>query len=382
MFEQSERRRQQLHELRRDAHPVRSPGRVRRAARRPGHVHPRVPRAHLVAARDTWPSRCAPTASSGRWPRWCTPPPTASEPAPAGQPVLPFAVALGDLVDGIVGFLEAPASGETLAALDRADPDDLDRTGSHDDSRRPPRVDRSARSRRSRRGSPRRGYPDDVWTQLRAEAPVAWFEPEGYEPFWAITKHADILDVASQPVRFSNEHGLILGPKGAPGAADRDGRHPRPAPARTVAPRGDASAHSPRHPIARNDDIEQLALEVLDGITAVANDGEEFDFVEHVAAPLPIAVIAWFLGVPRADRRAALPLDQRGDRQGRPRVPPARARPRARPSGGPAWRCTPTSASSSSSAGVNRPTTSSASSSRRRSTGSRSPRCSSSRTAS
>jgi hypothetical protein len=36
-----------------------------------------------------------------------------------GQPLLPFAVALGDVVDGIVGFLEAPASLETLAALDR-----------------------------------------------------------------------------------------------------------------------------------------------------------------------------------------------------------------------------------------------------------------------
>ena len=39
----------------------------------------------------------------------------------------------------------------------------------------------------------RRGYPHDVWTRLRAEAPVAYFAPEGYEPFWAITKHADIL---------------------------------------------------------------------------------------------------------------------------------------------------------------------------------------------
>jgi AcrR family transcriptional regulator len=36
-----------------------------------------------------------------------------------GQPLLPFAVALGDVVDGIVGYLEAPASPETLAALDR-----------------------------------------------------------------------------------------------------------------------------------------------------------------------------------------------------------------------------------------------------------------------
>jgi hypothetical protein len=41
----------------------------------------------------------------------------------ADQPMLPFAVALGDLVDGIVGFLEAPASGETQAALERADAD-------------------------------------------------------------------------------------------------------------------------------------------------------------------------------------------------------------------------------------------------------------------
>jgi AcrR family transcriptional regulator len=36
-----------------------------------------------------------------------------------GTPQLPFAVALGDVVDGIVGYLEAPASDETLAALDR-----------------------------------------------------------------------------------------------------------------------------------------------------------------------------------------------------------------------------------------------------------------------
>jgi AcrR family transcriptional regulator len=37
-----------------------------------------------------------------------------------GLPVLPFAVALGDTVDGIVGYLEAPASAETLAALERS----------------------------------------------------------------------------------------------------------------------------------------------------------------------------------------------------------------------------------------------------------------------
>ncbi|HTD49867.1 MAG TPA: cytochrome P450, partial [Acidimicrobiia bacterium] len=42
------------------------------------------------------------------------------------------------------------------------------------------------------------GYPHETWRRLRAETPVARFAPEGYEPFWAITKHADILEIAKQ----------------------------------------------------------------------------------------------------------------------------------------------------------------------------------------
>jgi cytochrome P450 len=145
------------------------------------------------------------------------------------------------------------------------------------------------------------GYPEDLWTRLRAETPIAWFEPEGYEPFWAVTKHADILDVASQPVRFSNEHGLMIGPKGAPGqpiemVVTLD--PPRHGPLRRVAMRH----FTPRAIKTHDVEIEALALEVLDRIKDAAAGGEEFDFVQHVAAPLPIAVIAWFLGVPPEDR--------------------------------------------------------------------------------
>jgi AcrR family transcriptional regulator len=39
----------------------------------------------------------------------------------AGQLLLPFAVALGDLIDGIVGFLSAPVSAASLEALERAE---------------------------------------------------------------------------------------------------------------------------------------------------------------------------------------------------------------------------------------------------------------------
>jgi len=146
----------------------------------------------------------------------------------------------------------------------------------------------------------RHGYPHHVWTCLRAEAPVAYFEPPGYQPFWAITKHADITDITAQPVRFSNEHGLILGRIGAPAQPSEmvvTLDPPRHGPLRRVGMR----RLTPRAIRARQDDIDRIAAEVLDEV-AVADDAEEFDFVERIAAPLPIAVIAWLLGVPRSDR--------------------------------------------------------------------------------
>ncbi|MDT3439890.1 MULTISPECIES: TetR/AcrR family transcriptional regulator [unclassified Pseudofrankia] len=43
----------------------------------------------------------------------------------ADRPVVPFAVAVTDLLDGLVGFLSAPVSPATLAALDDTDPASL-----------------------------------------------------------------------------------------------------------------------------------------------------------------------------------------------------------------------------------------------------------------
>ncbi len=143
------------------------------------------------------------------------------------------------------------------------------------------------------------GYPHAVWATLRANAPVAYLEPAGYVPFWAITKHADIVEVAAQPERFSNAQGLILGRPGAPAQPSEmvvmlD--PPRHGPLRRVAmPR-----FTPRAIRSRHDEIDRIAVEVLDDL-ATSNDAGEFDFVERVAAPLPIGVISWILGVPRDD---------------------------------------------------------------------------------
>ena len=71
---------------------------------------------------------------------------------------------------------------------------------------------------------------------------------------------------------------------------------PRHGPLRRVAmPR-----FTPRAIRLRHDEIERIAVEIVDEVAA-ADDSGEFDFVERIAAPLPIAVISWILGVPRSD---------------------------------------------------------------------------------
>ena len=55
-----------------------------------------------------------------------------------------------------------------------------------------------------------RGYPHEVWTLLRKESPVTWCEPNGYDPFWAITKHADICEISKQPTTFVSEPRTVI----------------------------------------------------------------------------------------------------------------------------------------------------------------------------
>ena len=43
------------------------------------------------------------------------------------------------------------------------------------------------------------GYPHPEWTWLRRHHPVFWYERPNVDPFWAVTKHADIIEIGKQP---------------------------------------------------------------------------------------------------------------------------------------------------------------------------------------
>jgi cholest-4-en-3-one 26-monooxygenase len=146
----------------------------------------------------------------------------------------------------------------------------------------------------------RNGYPHEVWARLRAEAPVAYIEPPGHPAFWAVTKQSDIMQVASQPDLYSNSGGITLDMdlSGLPVVPEMivylD--PPRHGPMRQV-----ANKKFLRSAVrSRTEEIQRIATTIVDDASTAGSVGE-CDFVDAFAAPFPLAVISWVLGVPPED---------------------------------------------------------------------------------
>jgi len=147
----------------------------------------------------------------------------------------------------------------------------------------------------------RHGYPHAAWRRLRREAPV--FHCERHTPpFWALVRHADIVAVSRQPERFANAPRFQYVPESEGDSGELS--------ARTIISmdppdhrlhRAIASPHfTPRALRALEAEVARIAGELLEEQARKAPEGE-CDFVAAYAAPLPIAVIARLLGLPRED---------------------------------------------------------------------------------
>src|SRR5579864_1063640 len=56
------------------------------------------------------------------------------------------------------------------------------------------------------------GYPHAEWTYLRKHKPVFYCQRADADPFWAITKHADIIEISKQPRQWLNGPRLAVFP--------------------------------------------------------------------------------------------------------------------------------------------------------------------------
>jgi cytochrome P450 len=143
------------------------------------------------------------------------------------------------------------------------------------------------------------GYPHAEWTWLRRHAPVLWYDRPNFEPFWAITRHADIIEISKQPDLFLNAPRLAVFSQDIPPPPEGTIRHllnmdpPDHARYRRLA----SGWFTPRAIRGMDEKVARVTREVLDG----AAERDAGDFVQDISAKITIAVIAEMLGVPRKD---------------------------------------------------------------------------------
>jgi cytochrome P450 len=145
---------------------------------------------------------------------------------------------------------------------------------------------------------------------LRANAPVSRVEVPHYRPFWAITKHADIMDVERNNTLFTNWPRPVLttteGDELQAAAGVRTLIHLDDPQHRVVRAIG-ADWFRPKAMRALKVRVDELAKHYVDKMLAV---GPECDFVQEVAVNYPLYVIMSLLGIPESDFSRMLKLTQ------------------------------------------------------------------------
>lgn len=145
----------------------------------------------------------------------------------------------------------------------------------------------------------RRGFPHEVFTTLRAQAPV-WRHPEtpGFEQtggkgFWVLSRYAEIRDVNRQSELFLSCSGPGLGYEGMGlMLTDMDG------PPHIRQRKLISSGFTPRMTKRLEDLARKWAISIVEDALA----RETVEFVQDVAYKLPMQMIADILGIPREDR--------------------------------------------------------------------------------
>lgn len=161
------------------------------------------------------------------------------------------------------------------------------------------------------------GNTDEVrWHEaaamLRRDAPISWVEADDLNPFWLLTKHADILEVELHAAEFLNEPRTILGTKEGDARRAVEGHLVKSL----------VQMDDPEHRLHRNvtadwflpknlakldarlDELAQRSLARMEEL------GGECDFAADIAMQYPLHVILAILGLPESDYGLMLRLTQ------------------------------------------------------------------------
>ncbi len=156
----------------------------------------------------------------------------------------------------------------------------------------------------------------DIFTFMRKEDPVSWVEPNQFRPFWAITKHEDIIEIEKQNELFINDPRTTLMDIPTEDAIKEftGGSH--------LLVRSLVHMDNPDHQSYRSltqkwfappnleslkKDIRNIAKEY---VNKMVDYGNECDFAKDIAIFYPLRIIMSILGVPKEDEPRMLRLTQ------------------------------------------------------------------------
>ncbi|CAN5259889.1 cytochrome P450 [soil metagenome] len=156
---------------------------------------------------------------------------------------------------------------------------------------------------------------DEIFAKFRREAPVYWAEPEGYRPFWLVTRHADVMEVERQADLFVN----------APRTALRTNEQEEDIKkitgtyqaARTLLQMDEPDHRKfrrltqewflPKRVKTLESTMSEIANEYIDKMEQM---GGSCDFVKDVALWYPLRAVMTILGVPKEDEPFMLKVTQ------------------------------------------------------------------------
>jgi cholest-4-en-3-one 26-monooxygenase len=151
------------------------------------------------------------------------------------------------------------------------------------------------------------GLPRETYRRLREEQPVYWHEdPAQGRGFWTITRHRDLDYISKNPLLFSSELETCFLHEQDPAMMEM---------MRLQIINMDPPRHIKYRRLVRNaftpkkvDSYEQRFREIAKGILDKAVQGGRCEFVEDIAAELPLIAICELMGVPLDKRKRLFEL--------------------------------------------------------------------------
>ncbi|BEU99348.1 cytochrome P450 [Novosphingobium olei] len=156
----------------------------------------------------------------------------------------------------------------------------------------------------------------ELLTELRANAPVSWAEPDQYAPFWVVTRHADIMEVERNPDAFINSPRTLLR-KTAVDDQIRKVTGGRPFLLNNLT-NMDGAEHRRHRKLTQawfapsrikvlEHELRQYARDLFE---RTLSQGGQIDFMKAVASWYPLRVIMRIIGVPAQDQAMILQMTQ------------------------------------------------------------------------